>query len=361
MNPIHLAVRSVRARVGATLDMEAWASWAQIPHRGVPGAHVDGGLIHTLLGLRSKAWEPETFRHPAVVGDLGRDALRAASLSPRDVDVLVLVTCTPFEHMLGQDEHRFARLLGLRDSTPCLMIEAGCAGLARAVSQLSRFRPENALILSWTSASAFMVLPDGRPNSLYRDNTQHPNAELLWFSPALFSDGAAAVVLSRTPEVSGLSLYSRDATAEGGRKAFHDPLVVFPGGGAQHPPGTSSAAAHSAFGMRGDAIRRYYIEGMHQNHRELEEAMPGYSGAVQRIYTHQASPRLIEGFLDKSPLPREKIPTHCERVGNLVSASTLCLLNEDVEAGRVAANDLLCFSVVGAGPERGAFILPYLP
>jgi len=353
MSSFDLILRSVRTRVGAVMSLETWAQWARIPHRGQP--------VGQLLGIRSKAWEPETFRQPETVALLGRAALADAGVDADDLDAVVLVTCTPFEHTLDQDAHRFARLLDLADDIPVLQIHAGCAGLARAVSVIARLRATRVLLLTWNAPGAYMTLPDGGPNPLYLDNNTHPEGDLLWFSPALFSDGAAAAVFERSDEVAGFARYSRDARPRAGGASCHDPLVVYPGGGALHPPGSPKATALQAFGMRGQAIKRYYHEGMLENGRELERAVPGYADRVRRIYTHQASPRLVRGFLDHAELPREKVPTNCERLGNLVSVSTLQLLAEDREAGRLEPGDWICFSVVGAGPERGVFVLPYLP
>ena len=56
----------------------------------------------------------------------------------------------------------------------------------------------------------------------------------------------------------------------------------------------------------------------------------------------------------------EFAPTHAERIGNVVTASMLCLLSDDVTSETVRAGDRVCFSVVGAGPERGAFTIPWV-
>ena len=361
MSALRWAMRTVRTRVGTTTHLDDWANWARIPHRGRPGAHVDGQMIRDLLGIVSKAWDPETFRDPETTAALGREALELARWRPADLDALVLVTCTPFELTLDQDAHRFGRLLEVPDDVPVLLIHAGCAGLARAVAHLRRSSGSRALILTWNAPGAFMTMPDGSPNALYRDNGGHPDAAQLWFSPALFSDGAAACALERLDHAAGVSIYSRDSASFNGGAGVKDPLVVFPGGGALHPPGHPLATAMSAFGMHGRPIQAYYTAGMIANARELETLVPGYSSRVARIYTHQASPNLIDAFLRSSGLPLEKIPRNCDRLGNLVSVSTLRLLDEDLAASHVTAGDLLCFSVVGAGPERGAFILPYLP
>lgn len=45
-------------------------------------------------------------------------------------------------------------------------------------------------------------------------------------------------------------------------------------------------------------------------------------------------------------------------LGNLVSASTAQMPHEDIQGGVVGAGHRICLSEVGAGPERGAFVLP---
>ncbi len=176
MSTLKYALRSVRTRVGVQVELDAWAEWAQIPHRGVPGQVVDGALMTNLLGIRSKAWEPETFRDPALVAHLGHEALAAAQWAPDELDALILVSCTPFEHGLDQDAHRFGRLIGLPDDVPVLQLHAGCAGLARAMAHLRRGTAKKVLLLTWNAPGAFMRLPDGSPNPLYRDNNTHPTA-----------------------------------------------------------------------------------------------------------------------------------------------------------------------------------------
>lgn len=360
MLPLHFALRSVRTRVGTLVGLDDWAKWARVPFRGRPGEILDGDVMSRIIGIRSKAWEPETFRDPRVVSDLGHEALSAARLEPAQVEALVLVSCTPFEINLDQDAHRLSRALGLPDHVPVVNLATGCAGLARTMSLLSRMNVANALVLSWNSPGAYMTLPDGRPNPLYLDNGSHPDRDLLWCSPALFSDGAAAAVFVRTAG-EGLFHYSRDWGPQAGIPDFSDPLVVYLGGGAKHPPGTPQSALLSTYAMHGEAIRRYYIEGMLANNRALDRALPDWRMQARRIYTHQASPGLIAGFAEISDLPRDRMPTNCITMGNLVSVSTLHLLAEDLKAGRVASGDLLCFSVVGAGPERGAFLIRYRP
>ena len=186
----------------------------------------------------------------------------------------------------------------------------------------------------------------------------HPLGRSLWASAGIFSDCAAALVLSRQPDIEGLVLYSRDALSFGDEPGFADPLIHYLGGGAAHPTGTSGAAELSCYGMNGPEVKRYYTKGMMLNHAALEAALPGYVGRVRRIYTHQASPALVDEFARLADLPSCKAPTNARQFGNLVSASTAKMLHDDLFRGDIPHGDLICTSVVGAGPERGAYVLP---
>jgi 3-oxoacyl-[acyl-carrier-protein] synthase-3 len=153
-------------------------------------------------------------------------------------------------------------------------------------------------------------------------------------------------------------LYSRDSQAFGDEPGFTDPLIHHFGGGSSRPYGTPEAAEMACYGMNGPMVKRYYTQGMMLNHAALNAALPGYVDRVRRIYTHQASPALVSSFAKLARLPADKAPTNARRFGNLVSASTAKMLHDDLYAGDVANGDLICVSVVGSGPERGAYVLP---
>jgi 3-oxoacyl-[acyl-carrier-protein] synthase-3 len=110
--------------------------------------------------------------------------------------------------------------------------------------------------------------------------------------------------------------------------------------------------------MNAPEIARYYSGGMMLNHQALEAARPGYLNDVHRVYTHQANPRLVEEFVEQTGLTAEQAPSNVRQLGNTVSPSTLALLHADQTNGSLAYGDRACFSVVGSGPERGAFITP---
>jgi 3-oxoacyl-[acyl-carrier-protein] synthase-3 len=291
------------------------------------------------------------------VARVGRAAMESAELQPSDIGALILCSCTPYEVTLGQDSFRFARMLGLDDDVLHVQMSAGCGGLARVMNLVADLPHEHVLILSYNSASA-LTYQDG-PSEVYTKNDKHPFGSILWASPGIFSDGAGAIVLRKqdAEAEAGITFYSRDSHSFGDGPGFDDPIVHFPGGGVLNPPGFGAAEELSAFAMSGRIIAEYYNNGMLLNHKKMLELRPDYRDEVKRVYTHQAGPAMVEDFIGRAEIPRDKAPTNAAELGNLVSPCTLKLLHDDLVAGNLEQGDELCFELIGAGPERGAFTL----
>jgi 3-oxoacyl-[acyl-carrier-protein] synthase III len=350
------AITGLATLIGRVLTIDEWATAARIPAR--TGGLMSGELVERVLGIQGKSWDPWTFADLGRIAEIGRDALLSADLEPRDIDTMIVVTCSPYEIMLDQDAFRMARELQLPDDVVPIQIGAGCAGLARAAALAARMNSRHALIVTYNAPSRITGDLNGGVNPIYLNNDTHPLGRSLWASAGIFSDGAAALVLSRDSAESGLVFYSRDSQAFGDEPGFTDPLIHHFGGGSRHPYGTPEAAELACYGMNGPAVKRYYTQGMMLNHAALNAAIPGYVDRVRRIYTHQASPALVQSFAKLAELPADKAPSNAKRFGNLVSASTAKMLHDDLYAGDVANDDLICVSVVGSGPERGAYVMP---
>jgi 3-oxoacyl-[acyl-carrier-protein] synthase-3 len=90
----------------------------------------------------------------------------------------------------------------------------------------------------------------------------------------------------------------------------------------------------------------------------MTQAMPDYIDVARRIYTHQASPSLVAHFAQSGIYPSSKTPSNARQLGNLISSATATMCYADYLNGEIQNGDIACFSVVGAGPERGAFLIP---
>lgn len=355
-NPFSYKLAGIASMVGKVVPLDQWAEEFQIPNRKKTGQFLTGKDIQNIIGpVESKSWDPELFRDFSHVVNVAREAMSSAGLGPNDVDIVMVASSTPYEVQLDYDSFNLLRALNIPDHVPPLQLAAGCAGMARALALASRLQAKNILIVTYEVSSLYMVSP------LYRYNAVHPLNKALWASPALFSDGIAAVVLRHHADAQGYSLYSRDSLSFGDEAGFTDPLIHYPGGGALHPPGTDNSEALACYGMAGEQTRRYYAKGMQLNHLGLAHHNAEYFNQVRRIYTHQASPNLVESFIEQycatNQVERQKFSTNVHRYGNLVIPSTLKLIDDDLKNNIIKAGDSIAVLVVGAGPERGAFLI----
>jgi 3-oxoacyl-[acyl-carrier-protein] synthase III len=352
--PFPYAVTGVAGELGNVIPIEQWAELARLPNRKRPGQALSGADLQHILGVRAKSFDPQRFRSLDAIVDVARAALESARIRAVDLDALIVATGSAYQALLDQDAFEIARKLGLPDSIPPTQMGTGCAGVARAAAQTARSGYRNVLVVTYFIPSVAMFSPEGELLPEYRNV---PDAPLItWACPATFSDAVAAVVLSRDEDAQGVALYSRDATSFGGEPPVTDALVHYLCAGAKGHHGAKGAHGHYA--MSPNEIRRYYPRGMMLNHRALCEADPRYPRELKRLYVHQAGPMLVHDFIEAAGLPEGQVPSNAADVGNTVSASTLLLLQQDVKAGRLQYGDLVGFSVVGSGPERGAFTVP---
>lgn len=350
------SIDSVSTIVGENISADDWASKMKVVDRKDPRRHLDGADVIRITGVERKSWDPALFCDFAPVVQVAEAAMARAEVSREDIDAVVLVTSTPFYTQLSMDGFELLKRLQLPDHLPPIQLQAGCAAVARAMHVLAHMDVKRPLILAYEVSSPYMTA------SVYYQNTVHPLRDHLWMSAALFGDGAGAMVLQRSAEPTGFSFYSRDSLSFGGRPGFEDALIHYPGGGALHPPGTAGAEELAAFGMNGPATKQYYSRGMMLNHATFASVVPDYVQRTKRIYMHQASPRLVDEvrtvMMQEAGVRAEQMPTHARSLGNIVAPATLKLLDDDWQRGDVGPGDEVCFSVVGAGPERGGFRVP---
>jgi 3-oxoacyl-[acyl-carrier-protein] synthase-3 len=350
------SITGLASLVGRTVSMDDWASDFKIPNRKKSDTFLTGSDVQRIVGpIMHKSWDPELFRDFDCIVKVAKDAVQSAQLRLDEIDAVMLASSTPYEVQLDSDAFRMLRALHIADHVPPIQLAAGCAGMARALAVASQLAARNILVVTYEISSLYMTSP------IYKCNSSHEYADHLWVSPAIFSDGAAAIVLHRDESARGYSTYSRDSLAFGDEPGFEDSLIHYPGGGGLHPPGSPGCDELSCYAMNGAQTRRYYSKGMMLNHEDLLLHRPHYPDEVRRIYTHQASPRLVDEFISNlaatANIAREKCSTNAREYGNLVIPSTLRMIDEDLTSGKLNSGDEVAVLVVGAGPERGAFLI----
>lgn len=268
---------------------------------------------------------------------VARAALADAGLHADGVDQIILCTCTPAQNHFWADVIELHRRLGLRRDVELLEINSGCAGLAqafRAAEQYARLHP------SW-----HVLIVAANDVVSYLDVERYRRVKDAWVSFAMFADGAAAVVLSSSGQ--GPTLVGTHCVYDG-----KYPLVTYHGGGGRKPVTPDSLDAH-VYLMDKRAVLARFRPGMSEVWTHFKTEFGLAPCDVSRWYLHQANLRLIEAFVRNDlGIGMERVPTNIDRFGNMVTASTLALLDEDRRFGKMPVAPFL-FMWVGAGMVAG--------
>jgi alkylresorcinol/alkylpyrone synthase len=266
--------------------------------------------------------------------ELARRALDAAGLAPRDVGLIVSVSCTGF--MIPAVDAFVADALGLGPELVRLPItESGCAGgvvgLARAADHLAAHPEKVGLLLALEFSSL----------TFQRWDTSATNV----VSTAIFGDGGAAVVLAGGAHPVGRTQRAR-------ARLLDTHSVFFPG--TTHLMG---------FRLRNPGLQIILDRELAPFvRREVTAAVRGFLEPrglgrrdISRWILHPGGQRIVEVMAEQLGLDAEELaPT--ERVlaqhGNMSSVTVLFVLEEILRAGGVRPGEK---GVLGAfGPGFGA-------
>ena len=274
-----------------------------------------------------------------------RQAMLNAELLARDIDHLCLATCTPSHLHFMRDVIELHRRLGFRRDVIVDQIDGGCAALAKAFQTVenharnsTKYPDYNALIVATNDVSSFL------------DKERYKKVPNAWLSPAVFADGAGALILGPGE---GLFLVQTYCAIDGTHS-----LVEYRGGGAETPTRADTLDAHT-YVMDAPDVAAQFVPAMERvlNHF-LSRHKSLSSEKVERWYIHQANLRLIERFAKEKNINMNRVPYNMDQLGNTVSASTLLLLHRDIIQNEFPKNGPVIFLFVGAGMmEGGALFL----
>jgi 3-oxoacyl-[acyl-carrier-protein] synthase-3 len=360
MAPLPLVVGTGSFVCTPLVQNDTLFSWLQ-PKRP-DGEPVPPEWLEKNLGVRQRSFDLDFetgTKRPREQGGLydgdlalraAREALDDAGLEAKDVDVLVHVSCTP-DTLFFQDHLRFlAAALGLRRDAHRVHFDLGCAGLAPAL------RAARSELAAEEEATVLLVASNSSSSYLTRDTIGfylgHPNP-WAWLSPALFGDGAGALVLrgnGRERDRGFLDLWCETNPEPG--------LVTYGAGGGLSPTSARNLAEH-VFIMDPQAVAKSYtkvlrltFEKMAENWPRRVEPVAGHGfdpGRIKRWYLHQANRMAVVRTAQEIGLPLERVPTNVECYGNTCAASTLLLVDADRRRGAVEPGDLVAFLWIGAG------------
>jgi 3-oxoacyl-[acyl-carrier-protein] synthase-3 len=309
-----------------------------LPERVVENAEFEASLDTTDEWIRSRsgierrhfASEGETTSGMAITA--ARRALDMASLTPEDVDAVIVATSTPdltFPSVATMVQSGLGMPGGF-----AFDVQAVCAGFVYALANA------DALI---RSAQAKRVLVIGSETfSRIMDWTDRSTC-------VLFGDGAGALVLEAQEGVGGpedRGILATDLHSDG---RFRDLLYV--------DGGVSTSGSAGVLRMEGREVFRHAVEKL----AETAETALGKAGVtaddIDWIVPHQANLRIITRTAQKMGVGMDRVVVTVQDHGNTSAASIPLALSVAVGDGRIKPGDLLVAEAIGGGLAWGSVVL----
>ena len=292
--------------------------------------------IQTRTGIRERRIvEPGVATSDLAYG-AAKDALKAAGLHAKDVDLIIVGTTSPdmlFPSTACFVQHR----LGAR-SAVCFDLAAACSGsvfaMVTAQQYLATGRYKRALVVGAEVLSSFIDWTDRS-------------------TCVLFGDGAGACVM--TP-VSRGGILATDMGSDGSAAEF----LCLPGGGSKHPPSHASIDQRLHYlRMNGTEIFKLAVRRMAESAQVVMKAARLTADDIDCFIPHQANIRIIQAVAKWAHLPMDKVFVNVERYGNTSAACNLIALYEAVQTGKVKRGDRLVLVAFGAGLTWGSILLQW--
>jgi 3-oxoacyl-[acyl-carrier-protein] synthase III len=245
-------------------------------------------------------------------------ALHNAKLTPQDIDVLIVATCTP-DLTFPSVAALIHGALGLKKSAVVLDVNAACSGFihALAVAKGLLKAGQTAVVVG---AECFSKVVD------WADRT----------TCVLFGDGAGAVVMQCTQGPANTGVLGINLGADGSMAS----ALKSTGGVAT----TSSAGVVS---MNGREVFKHAVRQMSTAHVLAEAGLT--TADVDWLVPHQANVRILEAAAEGMNIPLSKVIITAPLHANTSAASIPLALHVAVSDGRLKPGQLLLLQAFGAG------------
>lgn len=273
-----------------------------------------------------------------LASEAARRALVNAKMTPADIDMIIVATITP-ECQFPSTACFVQQALG-GPPVPAFDLAAACSGFiygfVAASHLLRQGSPYNNILL--IGAETMSRITD------YEDRS----------TCILFGDGAAAVILSSTPDVSKHALLHHRIEAEGSGLS----MLAVPAGGSKLPASKMTIDERLHYvKMQGREVYKLAVK----RNLELIDGTLAEAGVkpddIALVIPHQSNLRIIESARQRLGLPSDRIFTNIQKYGNTSAASIPLGIDECRETGRIKEGDLVLLVAFGAGLTWGSALL----
>jgi 3-oxoacyl-[acyl-carrier-protein] synthase-3 len=283
-----------------------------VERTGIQARHfVDAGINSSDLGVHAS-----------------RQALAAAGVDPKEIDLLIVATSTP-DMLFPSTACIMQSKLGIQGG-PAFDVQAVCSGFVYALTLA------DSLIRCGTAKKALIVGAEVFSRILdFKDRT----------TCVLFGDGAGAVVLvaSETPGILATDIHAD------GRYAG---ILCVPG-----QVSGGQVLGDPWLRMDGQAVFKLAVGVLDETARAVLTKAGKAASDVDWLIPHQANIRIMQSTARKLKLSMDKVVITVDQHGNTSAASIPLALDQAVRIGQVKQGQTLLLEAVGGGFTWGAVLL----
>lgn len=264
-------------------------------------------------------------------------ALKHAHLKPKEIDLVIVATCTP-DMPFPSTACILQDRIGAKHAA-AFDINAACSGFVYGL------HVANSLIK--TEAHKRILLVGAEVLSKVTDWQDRATC-------VLFGDGAGAVILEGTKEKRGIiSTHIRSDGSLGD-------LIMLPGGGSRFSCSRESILKRLHFiKMKGNETFKVAVRTLAELAAQTLEENRLDPSKLSLLIPHQANLRIIQATARRLNLPDEKVFVNIEKYGNTSAASIPIALDEAVNAGRVNDGDNILLEAFGGGLTWASALLKW--
>jgi 3-oxoacyl-[acyl-carrier-protein] synthase-3 len=283
--------------------------------------------IVTRTGIRERRIAEPGQSTSTLAAEAGQKALIQAGLSPDQIDLVILATCTP-DRPFPATACTVQAKLGINRAA-AFDVVAACSGFVYGLNvATSMIRAGAAKNILFIAADLFT----------HYINWQDRNTCIL------FGDGAGAVVLQPSEQPAGMLSCVMGSSGE------HEDLMAVDAGGTRLPVTAELLEEGRQYVyMEGREIFKLAVRGMGESSQQALAAAQVALDDIALVVPHQANLRIIDALAKRLNVLPERIMTNIDRYGNTSAASVPIALVEAVQQGRVRDGDYLLLTAFGGG------------
>ena len=265
----------------------------------------------------------------------GEKALENANVSPLDVDLIVVATCTP--DMFTPSTACIVQSIIGADNALAFDISAACSGFIYGLDVAK------ALMKSNNYKHALVIGAENLSKSLDWEDRG---------TCVLFGDGAGAAILSKSDD---LGLMSSFCKSEGSKYK----CITIEGNDVDSPFVENKTIRHSKLKMDGGEVFKFATSVIVSSINKILKENNLNINDIDYIIPHQANLRIIDDVAKKLNISKDKFYVNLESYGNTSAASVPIAFSEVVEKNLIKKGDKVILVAFGGGLTWAGILLEW--